>query len=137
MAKPFKLYFIVLLNLTKLLTKDLRKVNKILDALLLMDVIILVNFYFRNLEKELRDIKLKLKEAKYYKTTLKEEALTTETNLRNKIDKLKSQIEEKTKENTKLMNKDTKQLKKSLIKRMEKKTANVKRKMKKKVIRIK
>ncbi len=88
---------------------------------------------FRNLKIELRDIKSKLNKAKNYKTELKEDAMKTEINLRNEIHQLKCEVEKKTSENDKLMNKDTEQLKKSLITRMKKKTADVKQKIKKKV----
>ena len=92
-----------------------------------------MTFLFRNLKIELRDIKSKLKEAKNYKTELKEDAMKTEINLRNEIHQLKCQIENKTTENDKLMNKDTEQVKKSLITRMKKKTADVKQMINKKV----
>ncbi len=92
-----------------------------------------MTFFFRNLKIELREIKSKLKEAKYNKTELKEDAMKTEINLKNEIHQLRFQIKEKTTENDKLMNKDTEQLKKSLITRMKKKTADVKQKIKKKV----
>ena len=88
---------------------------------------------FRNLKIELRDIKSKLNKAKNYKTELKEDSMKTELNLRNEIHQLKCEVEKKTSENDKLMNKDIEQLKKSLITRMKKKTADVKQKIKKKV----
>ncbi len=88
---------------------------------------------FRNLRIELRDIKSKLNKAKYYKNEIREDAIKTEINLRNKIHQLKFQISQKTTENDKLMNKDIEQLKKSLIKRMKEKTADVKQMIKKKV----
>ena len=88
---------------------------------------------FRNLKIELRDIKSKLNKAKNYKTELKEDAMKTEINLRNEIHQLKCEVEKKTSENDKLMNKDTEQLKKSLITRMKNKTADVKQMIKKKV----
>ncbi len=81
----------------------------------------------------MRSLKSKLKKAKENKAKIKQDALDVEIKLKTKIAELMCQIEDKSLEHERLVNKDIVQLTKSTIVRLKKKIYNVKDKMRKKV----
>ncbi len=62
---------------------------------------------------------MKLKEAKYFKSKFKEDAIKMKKKLENKIEQLKCELKEKSKEHDKLLKKSSKQIKTSTLTRLK------------------